>query len=136
LAQLEIPTETVLHAARLAKQLGATFVLDAAPAAESPRELLALADVVTVNGQEAQALSQIDAHDQASALAAARAIRRSGARAVTVGLAEGRAIVSQDGEGWLPSHSVAVIDTTGAGEFRLRVRPGTIAQRDARGERF
>jgi hypothetical protein len=96
--------------------LSATFILDAAPAMEIANELIALADVVTVNSEEAQVLSQIDIDDQASALAAAHAIRRRGARAVTIGLAEGGAVVSDAGDEWLPSLPVHVIDTTGAGD--------------------
>lgn len=116
LAQLEIPNETVLHAARVTKRSGVTFILDAAPSAEVPDELIALADVVSVNSEEAHVLSRIDVDDRASALAAARAIRGRGARSVTVGLAEGRAVVGDAGEEWLPSHPVHVIDTTGAGD--------------------
>lgn len=116
LAQLEIPLETVLHAARLAKGAGATFMLDAAPATDIPNELIVLVDVVSLNSWEAQVVSRIDVKDRASALAAGRAIRGRGARAVTIGLAKGRAVVSDAGEEWLPSHSVRVIDTTGAGD--------------------
>jgi ribokinase len=115
-AQLEIPIETVLHAARLAARTSVTFVLDAAPAADIPEQLIALADVLTANSEEAQVLSRIDVHDRESALAAARAIRLRGARCVTVGLAEGRALVSDTGEQWLPSHRVTPVDTTGAGD--------------------
>lgn len=116
LAQLEVPIETVLHTARLANRAGRTFVLDAAPAADLPQELVALSGVVTANGEEAGVLSRIDVHDRESALAAGRAIRQRGARAVTVGLADGRAVVSEAGEQWLPSHRVEVLDTTGAGD--------------------
>src|SRR5439155_580414 len=95
LAQLEIPIGTVQHTARLAKRASVTFILDAAPAIDIPDELVALADVVTANSEEAHALSAIHVHDRASALAAARAIRRRGARCVTVGATEGRAVVSE-----------------------------------------
>jgi pfkB family carbohydrate kinase len=42
--------------------------------------------------------------------------RFDGAGRVTVGTADGRAVVGEAGEHWLPSHRVAVIDTTGAGD--------------------
>jgi ribokinase len=80
--QLEIPIETVVHAARLAKRASLIVVLDAAPAAEISQELIALADVVT-NSEEAHVLSRVDVGDQTSAIAAARAIRLRGARPVT-----------------------------------------------------
>lgn len=81
LAQLEIPIETVLHAARQARTARVSFVLDAAPATDVPDELLALADLVTVNSEGAKALSRLDVEDRASALAAALATTRLGARA-------------------------------------------------------
>jgi ribokinase len=127
-AQLEIPVETVLFAARVAKRAGAIFLLDAAPAADVPDELLALADMVTTNDEEAEALSGIDPHDRSSALAAARAIRARGARAVTVGIADGRAVVSSAGERWLASHPVAVVDTTGAGDACAAAIAVTLAE--------
>jgi ribokinase len=55
-AQLEIPLETVLGAARRAN----VFILNAAPARELPEELLALCDVVIVNETEAEMVSPSD----------------------------------------------------------------------------
>jgi ribokinase len=91
-------------------------VLDAAPATQIPDDLIRLADIVTVNGEEAGMLSGVDVHDRDSAVASARAIHARGARHVSVGIAEGRAVVSDAKEHWLPSHRVAVVDTTGAGD--------------------
>jgi sugar/nucleoside kinase (ribokinase family) len=68
LAQLEIPIETVVHAARLAKRASLMFVLDAAPATRIPQELIALADVVTANSEEAHVLSGVDVGDRPSAI--------------------------------------------------------------------
>jgi sugar/nucleoside kinase (ribokinase family) len=98
------------HRARL------MFVLDAAPSTRVPEELVRLADVVTVNGEEASALSGVDVQDRDSAHIAARAICTLGARHVCVGIAEGRVVVSSAEERWLKSHHVAVLDTTGAGD--------------------
>jgi ribokinase len=116
LAQLEVPTTTVLHAARLARAADRPFVLDAGPATGIPDDLLRLATVVTANGEEATALSQVQVDGRNSAFAAARAICAGGARHVSVGISEGRAVVSEGNERWLPSHRVAVVDTTGAGD--------------------
>lgn len=116
LAQLEIPMPTVREAGRRARDAGLAFVLDAAPATQVPDELIELAGAVTVNGEEAGMLSGIEVDDRESAVAAAHAIRTRGARQVSVGIPEGRAVVSEAGEHWLPGHHVAVVDTTGAGD--------------------
>ena len=58
--QLEIPVETVLYAARLAKSLGKMVVLDPAPAVSGlPDELFALADFVKPNETELGILTGI-----------------------------------------------------------------------------
>ncbi len=52
LAQLEIPLDAIIEAFRLAKAAGATTVLNPAPAAELPDELLELTDIVIPNEHE------------------------------------------------------------------------------------
>ena len=52
--QLEIPLETVLHAARAAKKNGAKVVLNPAPMCPLPEELLALVDLFVPNSSEAE----------------------------------------------------------------------------------
>jgi ribokinase len=109
LTQLEIPVPTVLEAARLARRGGATVILDAAPATTIPDELIMLAGVVTANGAEARALSGIAVDNRESAVIAARAIRRRGARAEAVAAPDGRAVVTDTDEQWLPNHQVPTI---------------------------
>lgn len=94
LAQLEVPVETVLAAARLARR----FVLNYSPALPVPSELLELADPLIVNETEAAQLS-----------ATPRSL------VVTLGAAGAR-FVDADGEGVIPSPVVDVVDTTGAGD--------------------
>ncbi len=57
LMQLEVPVETVAHAAALARDAGATVILNAAPARALPMELLASTDVLAVNETEAAILA-------------------------------------------------------------------------------
>ena len=52
--QLEIPLETVLHAARTAKKHGAKVVLNPAPMCPLPDELLTLVDLFVPNNSEAE----------------------------------------------------------------------------------
>jgi ribokinase len=55
--QLEIPLQTVLAAARIARGPGTTTVLNAAPIRDLPEELLADIDVLVVNEHEAAHLA-------------------------------------------------------------------------------
>ena len=54
--QLEVPVEVSLAAAREAKSQGKTVILDPGPVRPFPEELLQLADVITPNETEAEAL--------------------------------------------------------------------------------
>ena len=57
LMQLESPLETVIAAAKLAKQHQTQVILNPAPACELPDELLAMIDMITPNETEAQRLT-------------------------------------------------------------------------------
>ncbi len=60
LCQLEIPLETVAAAARRAHERGARVVINAAPYAALPEDVVALADPVVVNESEAALLADGD----------------------------------------------------------------------------
>ena len=64
-AQLETPLASVLLALRLARQGGATTVLNAAPAATLSAQQLSVVDWLVVNESEAQALVGLPAGDAA-----------------------------------------------------------------------
>ena len=57
LLQMEIPRETVFEALRLGRECGLTTILNPAPAAPLPSDLLRLIDILTPNESEAQALT-------------------------------------------------------------------------------
>jgi sugar/nucleoside kinase (ribokinase family) len=57
-------------------------------------------------------------------MTAAHAIRARGARHVSVGIPEGRAVIGETGEHWPPSHRVAMVDTTGAGDGAAGITVG------------
>ena len=59
LMQLESPLETVIAAAKLAKQHQTQVILNPAPARELPDELLSLVDMITPNETEAERLTGI-----------------------------------------------------------------------------
>ena len=70
LMQLESPLETVIAAARLAKQYHTQVILNPAPARELPDELLGMIDMITPNETEAQRLTGIAVDNDADARAA------------------------------------------------------------------
>jgi ribokinase len=100
LLQLEIPLETAVQACRLAAQRGVRVVLNAAPYAALPADVIALADPVVVNEHEARLLAE------------------------TSGLPESLLVTfGAGGVDWnglrLPAENVPddeVVDTTGAGD--------------------
>jgi len=119
LAQLEVPVEAIVQAFRLARECGATTVLNPAPARELPTELLELCDVIVPNEHEAELLGGV-AH-----------LLASGARAVVITLgARGAALHTVDGVTEIAPFAVVAIDTTGAGDTFC----GSLSARLAMGE--
>ncbi len=108
--QLEIPLDRVLAAALHARASGVRVLLNAAPAAQLPEELLDVVDLLVVNQHEATVISGwSDPED------AARALRhRVDEVVVTLGV-EGALHVADDLVR-LPGRPARVVDTTGAGD--------------------
>ncbi len=113
IAQLEINLDMVAYALRTAKELGVTTILNPAPAATVAAETIQLADYLTPNETELEALSGMDA----SVEAAARGIltRADQTAVVTLG-AQGAQIVTGEASIAVPTYAVDVVDTTGAGD--------------------
>ncbi len=123
LFQLEVPIEAGTSAMRAARAAGTRIILDPAPAPERSRRrhidaLLQLADIVTPNESEAEALTGLPASDHASALRAAQALRACGANTVVIKLgAEGLVYIDSDGaEGYVAPFKVVAVDTVAAGD--------------------
>ncbi|MFD2370686.1 ribokinase [Brevibacillus sp. GCM10020057] len=116
LLQLEIPLETVMHAASKAKELGKMVVLNPAPARALPDELLRQVDVLIPNESELFLLAQTDA--DAGLEKAMQAMLQKGVTTVVTTLgAKGAAYMTAAGEsGHVASYRVQVVDTTGAGD--------------------
>ena len=60
--QLEQPIDAALEALKIAREGGARTILNPAPAAEIPDEMLSLCDVVTPNESEAEGITGIAVH--------------------------------------------------------------------------
>ena len=117
LAQLEIPMDTIVHVGKVAQERQATFILDPAPAADLPAGLIELVDWITPNVTEARSLLGL-ANGSLDGERAARALQDRGARGVVLKLgAQGAILLESDGKPrHFPAHSVAVKDTTAAGD--------------------
>jgi ribokinase len=117
LCQLEVPQETVLEAFRVARAAGVRTVLNPAPAAELPDELLRLADVCVPNESELEALTGQPAATLEQAEAAARSLARRGPGALVVTLGErGALILERDVSEHVATVPVQAVDPTGAGD--------------------
>jgi ribokinase len=117
LLQLEVPIETVLHAATVARAAGALVCLDPAPAGPLPDALYACVDVINPNEVEAQILTGVEVHSIADAERAAVALRERGPRVAVVKLGDrGAFYVAPDGRGHVPAIPVKAVDTTAAGD--------------------
>lgn len=117
--QLEIPLETVEHAARIAHEAGVKVVLNPAPAPVEPLpdELLRHVDVLVPNHTEAELLTGVRVTGWETAGEAARAIRSKGVDTVLVTLgALGVLVCDRSGCDRVPAFPVEAVDTTAAGD--------------------
>jgi ribokinase len=105
LAQLEIPLATVVDAFTQARAAGAATILNPAPAAEVPDELLAHCTVVIPNEHEA---ARLGGPDRLFALGVEAMVTTLGAEGVDVATPTGRRRIEP--------FRVDPVDTTGAGD--------------------
>ncbi|MFZ5820362.1 MAG: ribokinase [Chloroflexota bacterium] len=117
LLQFEIPLETVMHAASLARRNGLRVILNPAPARRFPDSLLADVDILVPNESELQLLTDLPVSDAASAEAAAKTILAKGVKTVIVTLGgDGALLVTDRQAAHIPAYEVDVVDTTAAGD--------------------
>src|SRR5207249_7553186 len=102
--QLEVPSAAVLAAFRLAKAAGVRTILNPAPPATLPDELLRLADICVPNETELEALTGRSVASREDAVGAARVVLGRGPRIVVVTLgADGALIVDGHGVAHVPA---------------------------------
>lgn len=117
LLQLEIPLESVIHAAAVTRGLGARVLLNPAPARPLPDELIAQTDFLIPNETELSLLTGQPVTDIASAESAAQTLLAKGVQTVIVTLgANGALVVTPERATHVPPFRVDVVDTTAAGD--------------------
>jgi len=119
LLQLEVPIETVAESLRQARSVGATCILDPAPARPLPKEILQLVDIATPNENEACVLAGIppDRLNVADAAAIGQRIRELGVGSVVVTLGDqGCVYCGADRTFVTPGFPVRALDSTAAGD--------------------
>lgn len=118
LLQFEIPLEIVQAAASVAKAIGATVILDPAPAPTNfPDDLYCAIDVLTPNATETEQLVGFAIHTLADAERAAAILQQRGTKTVVIKLgAQGAYCATENERCFVPAFPVNAIDTVAAGD--------------------
>ncbi|MBO0866514.1 MAG: bifunctional hydroxymethylpyrimidine kinase/phosphomethylpyrimidine kinase [Mycobacterium sp.] len=115
--QLQQPPDTVLTAARRARQRGARVVADGAPDESIRDELMRLVDVIRADAKEAELLAGEPVASVPAATAVADRLLGSGPELVAMAIPDaGNLLVWHDGSRLFPLSEVPVLDPTGAGD--------------------
>ena len=117
LLQLEVPIETVIRAAEIARKHGTRVILDPAPAQKLPEKLLKLIDILTPNESEAEILTGISGDNEESARKQAENLLASRVSCVLVTRGASGSLL-YDGKEFksFPAVRVDSVDTTAAGD--------------------
>jgi ribokinase len=117
LLQLEVPMDSVLRAAGIAREAGCTVLLNPAPALALPDVLWPLLDILVLNETEASLYSGLARVDSSNAVDAAALLLQRGLQHVIVTLGEhGVVWASAAGARRFEARKVQAVDTTAAGD--------------------
>lgn len=117
LMQLEVPLDTVNHAAKVGYELGKKVILNPAPATDLPEDIFPCLYIITPNETEAEILTGIKVTDEESAEKAAEILKGKGVEIVIITLGSaGAYIYSDDIKELVPAPKVKPVDTTAAGD--------------------
>lgn len=106
--QLEIPLESVIRAAEMAKKHNVKVILNPAPIQKLPKELLEMVDYLTPNEHEQELLfASLNGTEQELNKLKEKCIVTKGSKGV---------VIYKNGEIEIPSYQVEAVDTTGAGD--------------------
>lgn len=119
MCQLEVPIDVTLEAFRVAKGAGGvTTILNPAPAATLPPELLQLTDILVPNEIETAMLTGMPTGTLEEVTEAARALQTWGVKTVVITLgSRGALLIDGSAEPhFVPAQAVQAVDATGAGD--------------------
>ncbi len=117
LLQLEVPTESVLAAIRVAQAAGVRCIVDPAPVASEWNDALLQVDLVCPNETEAATITGLPVETIADAEIAARQLHQRGAQNVAITLGDRGVVLLMDNTlNHIPACSVQAVDTTAAGD--------------------
>ncbi len=115
--QMEIPLEANCKIIQRAKQRGVRVLLNLAPAAPFPGDMISLLDLLVVNEVEAKMMANRNDLDTSSSRAAARAIAGKFSVPTIVSLgAQGAHAFSNNEEWQIDALPITPVDTVGAGD--------------------
>ena len=115
--QLETPMESVQAAAEIAAANGVRVILNPAPAAPVPAEVLRHVDILTPNEHEAKMLTGLEVKDEATARKAAEALMTRGVGKVLITMgSRGAFVASEAFRGMIGGYAVQAVDSTAAGD--------------------
>ena len=116
--QLEIPLDAALYAARRAKELGATVILNPAPATRLTGIDLSFIDYLTPNETEARVCLGLEPNESISDESLADTMLGLGCKNVVITLGDKGCLLA-NGDGQIVSPALAfptIVDSTGAGD--------------------
>ena len=117
LMQLEIPLETVAKAAEIAKKHGVPVILNPAPYQNLPDSIWSDITILTPNEKEAKLITGRSPDDDVSVETLGADILQLGVKTIIITLGEkGAYVAAKDISFSVPSKTVDVVDTTGAGD--------------------
>jgi ribokinase len=115
--QLEIPMETVMHAARMAVENKTRVILNPAPARVLPKRLLEYTDILIANETEILVLTGAQDVDTSTAAIACRPLLSQGVEQVITTMGKDGAIITSGvGASKIPGFKIKAVDTTSAGD--------------------
>jgi ribokinase len=132
-SQFEIPLPTITSFFKRARGVGATTILNPAPAVQFTAELLNLVDILILNETELGLLTSTELRDtdgHAKIIDAARALQTNGNQVVCVTLGRRGAVALIAAEPVIvPGREVSAVDTTGAGDCFVGAVAALLAER-------
>ena len=117
ITEFALPMETCKYAMKVAKEYGATTIVNPAPYAEIPEDFYPYIDILTPNEMESAQFCGFAVSDPTSAAAACQWFHQKGVKNVVITMGHLGAFVSNGEKSlMIDSYHVNAIDTSGAGD--------------------